>query len=189
MLRPIAESEADSAWLEAAAGSDAYAWATEFGRDHDESGLVSESNVFRYRPLPLLVLRCEPGTRGVELGRLLLAAELASTQVRISMTAEVDEQLDERLAATGIGRQLRDLLAPQIETRQQFLAGLAGLPLGARVRVLGTHGGLLDEISGPFVSAAPVLATGRRELLGVVREQSVSRTMHRYGHVPPELQR
>ncbi|MCZ2263424.1 hypothetical protein, partial [Isoptericola sp. QY 916] len=30
---------------------------------------------------------------------------------------------------------------------------------------------------------APVVASGRRELLAVVREQAVSRTRHRYGHV------
>jgi RHH-type proline utilization regulon transcriptional repressor/proline dehydrogenase/delta 1-pyrroline-5-carboxylate dehydrogenase len=29
----------------------------------------------------------------------------------------------------------------------------------------------------------PVLASGRRELLTVVREQAVSRTLHRFGHV------
>lgn len=150
---------------------------------------MSESNVFRYRPLPLLVLRCEPGTRGVELARLLLAAELASTPVSISMAADVATAMNERLTATGAGRQLRDLLSWQIETTYDFLTSLNGQPMGARVRLLGTHGGLLDQISGPAVSAAPVLATGRRELLSVLREQSVSRTVHRYGHVPPELQR
>ena len=31
----------------------------------------------------------------------------------------------------------------------------------------------------------PVLASGARELLTVVREQAVSRTLHRFGHVPP----
>ncbi|GMA41372.1 hypothetical protein GCM10025883_34170 [Mobilicoccus caccae] len=29
----------------------------------------------------------------------------------------------------------------------------------------------------------PVLATGRRELLFFLREQAISRTMHRYGHL------
>jgi len=31
----------------------------------------------------------------------------------------------------------------------------------------------------------PVLASAARELLTVVREQAVSRTLHRFGHVPP----
>jgi len=29
----------------------------------------------------------------------------------------------------------------------------------------------------------PVLASGRRELLTVLREQAISRTVHRFGHV------
>ena len=34
-----------------------------------------------------------------------------------------------------------------------------------------------------------VLSTGRRELLTFLREQAISRTLHRFGHVPPELVR
>jgi len=34
------------------------------------------------------------------------------------------------------------------------------------------------------VVCGPVLATGRRELLGVLREQATSRTLHRFGHLP-----
>jgi RHH-type proline utilization regulon transcriptional repressor/proline dehydrogenase/delta 1-pyrroline-5-carboxylate dehydrogenase len=37
--------------------------------------------------------------------------------------------------------------------------------------------------TGITVFAGPVLATGRRELLVLLREQAVSRTMHRFGHV------
>jgi RHH-type proline utilization regulon transcriptional repressor/proline dehydrogenase/delta 1-pyrroline-5-carboxylate dehydrogenase len=35
----------------------------------------------------------------------------------------------------------------------------------------------------------PVLAAAGREGLTVVREQAVSRTLHRFGHVPPERSR
>lgn len=189
LLRPIAADANELTWLTTAAGSDAYAWATEFGRDHDESGLVSESNVFRYRRLPLLVIRCQPGTAGVELARLLLAAELATTPVRISADETVASQFAGQLSISGVGRQLLDLLDLKTETADQFIAGTTALPAGARIRVLGEADGLLDQVRGPAISAAPVLATGRRELLGVLREQSVSRTMHRYGHVPPQLRR
>jgi RHH-type proline utilization regulon transcriptional repressor/proline dehydrogenase/delta 1-pyrroline-5-carboxylate dehydrogenase len=42
-----------------------------------------------------------------------------------------------------------------------------------------------DRFSRPGVIAlgGPVLANGRRELLSVVREQTVSRTRHRHGHL------
>ena len=44
---------------------------------------------------------------------------------------------------------------------------------------------LLRELAGEHVTvlAGPVLATGRRELLTVLREQAVSRTRHRFGHL------
>ncbi len=189
LLTPLAEGEAQLAWLESAVGSDAHAWATEFGRDHDESGLVSESNVFRYRSLPQLVVRCEPGTKGVEIARLALAAELAGTPLRVSADASVVTDLAGRLAASGVGRQVFDVLPMETQDRQRFVASTGGLPPGARIRVLGEPGDLLDVVVGVPISAAPVLATGRREMLGVLREQAVSRTMHRYGHVPPELRR
>lgn len=189
LLAPLVGSDAEQAWLDAAVGSDAYAWATEFGRDHDESGLVSESNIFRYRPLPMLVLRCESGVRWMELARMLLAAELAGTPVRISADASVAAGLDDLLAGSGSGRQLAEFLEVQVADREEFVRSTNGLAPGARVRVLGEPGDLLDEVKGAPISGAPVLATGRRELLSVLREQSVSRTMHRYGHVPPELRR
>ena len=34
---------------------------------------------------------------------------------------------------------------------------------------------------------APVVLSGRRELLTVLREQAISRTMHRFGHVSQEV--
>jgi RHH-type proline utilization regulon transcriptional repressor/proline dehydrogenase/delta 1-pyrroline-5-carboxylate dehydrogenase len=37
--------------------------------------------------------------------------------------------------------------------------------------------------AGIFVARAPVLAEGRVELLGYVREQSISRDYHRYGNL------
>jgi len=53
--------------------------------------------------------------------------------------------------------------------------------------VVGDDGmSLLRELAGENVTvlAGPVLATGRRELLSVLREQAVSRTRHRFGHLP-----
>ncbi len=55
------------------------------------------------------------------------------------------------------------------------------------MRVVGPGAGaLLDALWSPQVTVldGPVLATGRRELLAVTREQAVSRTRHRFGHLP-----
>jgi RHH-type proline utilization regulon transcriptional repressor/proline dehydrogenase/delta 1-pyrroline-5-carboxylate dehydrogenase len=57
---------------------------------------------------------------------------------------------------------------------------------GERVRVVGTPPeGLRREAAevGASLVDAPVVADGRREMLTVLREQAISRTRHRFGHV------
>jgi RHH-type proline utilization regulon transcriptional repressor/proline dehydrogenase/delta 1-pyrroline-5-carboxylate dehydrogenase len=57
------------------------------------------------------------------------------------------------------------------------------------VRVVGSAPGLraaaVTRTGEVTVLDAPVVASGRRELMTVVREQAVSRTRHRFGHVDP----
>ena len=65
------------AYLQGAAGSDAHWTATEFGVAKDESGLVGEANVFRYRAYPTPVVRVGPGAHPVALARTVLAAAAA----------------------------------------------------------------------------------------------------------------
>ncbi|HEY2221637.1 proline dehydrogenase family protein, partial [Actinomycetospora sp.] len=91
----------------------------------------------------------------------------------------------------GDGASERDVL------RVRLAGACAGVPVvevgddvapepGERVRVLGTpREGLRREAAevGASLVEAPVLADGRRELLTVLREQAVSVTRHRFGHV------
>ena len=62
---------------------------------------------------------------------------------------------------------------------------------GAAHGLLAHHGEQLARTAGQHgagevtVLDGPVLASAARELLTVVREQAVSRTLHRFGHVPP----
>lgn len=191
-LAPLAGSEAEREWFRAALESDAYAWETEFGRGRDESELRCELNEFRYRPIPLLVVRCEVGTRFVEMARVLAAADLAGAPVRLSLANPVAEELDAKLASSGSGRALADFLAPLRSTPADTAGDwLGATPAGTRVRALGDAGHLRDDLASSHVdvAAGPVLANGRRELLTVMREQSISRTLHRFGHVPPHLVR
>src|SRR5690606_21476034 len=60
-----------------------------------------------------------------------------------------------------------------------------------RLRIIGTGGEaerIVDALYSPAVSivSGPVLATGRREMLSVLREQAISRTLHRFGHLPAD---
>ena len=64
-------TDEERAWLESALASDAAAWADELGVEHDESALVVETNVFRYRPHPRVLVRAGAGARPVEVLRLV----------------------------------------------------------------------------------------------------------------------
>ena len=150
----------DTGWLAWAAADDSRWWQDEFGVEHDPSGLAVESNVLRYRPVPGLVVRVGADALERDVSRVLAAAERASVPVVVSRVAERD---DATFAA-----QVRDGV------------------VGGRIRVIGTAPGLRaaarTRVGEVTVLDGPVLASGRRELLTVLREQAISRTTHRFGH-------
>ncbi|MEJ5943899.1 bifunctional proline dehydrogenase/L-glutamate gamma-semialdehyde dehydrogenase [Pseudokineococcus basanitobsidens] len=174
----------DLAWLRAAAASDSRAWAEEVGVEHDETGLEVEENTFRYRPLPRLRVRCGPGTTARDVARVRLAAARTGTPLEVSVPEGPGRTGAEdlrALAAAGAHP------APRVHVVVEDAAALGErLAGGERLRVLG---GLEPEVAlaaaeaGTSVVPGPALAAGRRELLTVVREQAVSRTRHRFGHV------
>ena len=75
------------------------------------------------------------------------------------------------------------------ESHEAFAARVRSGAVTGRVRVVGSAPGLRDaaatRVGEVTVLDGSVLASGARELLTVVREQAVSRTLHRFGHVPP----
>ncbi|CAM3879195.1 proline dehydrogenase family protein [Tsukamurella ocularis] len=163
-------SDEDVRWLHAAAASDAHAWDAEFGVEHDPTGLASETNVFRYRPLPHLEVRVGAGARPRDLVRLQLAAARTGTRLDVTVGPDAPPMPFD---------------AP-VHTAQDYADGLADRAEPVRIRVLGE--------AEPEVAAAaarhghstlrgPALLSGRRELLSVLREQAVSTTRHRYGHL------
>lgn len=151
----------DAAWLAWARRDDRRVWAAELGREEDVSGLRAEEDVLRYRPVPRLVVRVGDGARGREVARVLSAAELVGVPTTVSDAAD--------------------------EPHEAFAARVAGGEVSGRVRAIGDCPGLRTaaraRLGDVTVLDGPVLASGRRELLTVLREQSVSRTRHRFGHL------
>lgn len=146
-------------WLARAEESDRRAWEKEFGRDHDATGLFCESNLFGYRPLPRIAVRVESGARTVDVARVLSAARRCGCEVLLSDASE--------------------------ESSEEFAARLAGLGT-ERVRVLGRASGRLRiaaRAAGVHLADDPVTSAGRIELLHYLREQTISRTTHRYGNL------
>ncbi len=149
----------EAAWLEKSADSDRAQWIAEFGAEHDATGLFCEANTFRYRPLPKVVVRVEAGGAERDVVRVRQAAEQVGVPVEISHH--------------------------ETESTEAFASRLGSLKL-ERVRVLGTVPPELRAAAiaaGVHVADDPVTSDGRIELLHYLREQAVSRTLHRYGNV------
>lgn len=157
----------DAGWLAWALADDEQWWTSELGVEHDPSGLTVEANVLRYRPVEALTVRVGDGARERETTRVLAAAERAGVPVSVSRREEEDD-------AT-------------------FAARVRSGAVSGRVRVVGASTGLREAARSRTgevtVLDGPVLASGRRELLTVLREQAVSRTLHRFGHVSPDARR
>jgi RHH-type proline utilization regulon transcriptional repressor/proline dehydrogenase/delta 1-pyrroline-5-carboxylate dehydrogenase len=137
------------------------AWTGHFSKEHDPSALRCESNVFRYRPCRGVILRLETRDACV-IERAQLAAKITGTPLTISVREdESDAQFIARL--------------PELAKGAEFLRTIA--PPGDEV-LRTSHGAGLNWIN------APLLASGRIELTRWLREQSVSRTRHRYGQLP-----
>ncbi|MEJ4109396.1 proline dehydrogenase family protein [Corynebacterium bovis] len=167
-------STADTQWLRRAAESDAHAWSTEFGVEHDNTALVTESNVFRYRPLltPLRI-RVHADAAPRDVLRLHLAAAITGTEIDVSSTVETAASMGE------LGMRFRTC------TDEEFAAAVAVSP-STRVRAVGTAPDGLYEAaveSGSVILDQDVLPDGRRELLPFLLEQAVSTTEHRFGYI------
>jgi RHH-type proline utilization regulon transcriptional repressor/proline dehydrogenase/delta 1-pyrroline-5-carboxylate dehydrogenase len=105
-------------------------------------------------------------------------------------------------AARTAGAKFELSLAESVASARPYLQGLAGVtvrvepaaacagrvPHFARVRAIGPAEPELRaaaEAALVHVAAAPVLQTGRIELLRYLREQSLSHRYHRYGNLAP----
>jgi RHH-type proline utilization regulon transcriptional repressor/proline dehydrogenase/delta 1-pyrroline-5-carboxylate dehydrogenase len=151
----------DDAWLAWAQQDDARVWHDDLGVDRDPTGLAAEENTLRHRPVPHLTVRVGADARDRDLARVLSVARTVGVPVTVSRAAD--------------------------ETDDAFAARVVAGEVTGRVRVVGTAPGLraaatlrTGEVT---VLDAPVVASARRELMTVVREQAVSRTRHRFGHI------
>ncbi|HET8976657.1 MAG TPA: proline dehydrogenase family protein [Solirubrobacteraceae bacterium] len=134
----------------------------------DETGLLAEANVFRYRPLHRVLLRAGADIEDRDVELALAAARAFTTTVTVSspvprtlpvdVTIEDEPSLAQRLDRTG-AEKLR-------------LLGDAGAELR-----LAAHDSVL------WLDDVPVVADPAREALRWAREQAISETRHRHGNI------
>jgi RHH-type proline utilization regulon transcriptional repressor/proline dehydrogenase/delta 1-pyrroline-5-carboxylate dehydrogenase len=154
--------------LDAAVRSDAHWWADEFAVDRDPSGLFCEANVFRYRPLPDLVVRVAADAAELDVARVLCAVQRSGSPVTVSVHQDYAGPLgevDHVRASAG-----------------EFAATVTGRP-PARIRALGSVPVPEALPAAPNVDRRAVVLNGRIELARYLREQAVSRTLHRFGNI------
>jgi RHH-type proline utilization regulon transcriptional repressor/proline dehydrogenase/delta 1-pyrroline-5-carboxylate dehydrogenase len=140
-----------------ASGSYRRAWAEHFGRDNDAAGLACEANILRYRPLDRVIV--------------IVEADDADARALASLAAGV----------CGVPLTL-------VESEAMAITLLDGLQVPWATRIRAPHGasvGLLGPAHdrGVVVDASPLVGDGRAELSHWLLEQSVSRTLHRYGRL------
>ncbi|UNK71327.1 bifunctional proline dehydrogenase/L-glutamate gamma-semialdehyde dehydrogenase [Microbacterium sp. H1-D42] len=182
-------------WLRQAALSDAVAWDREFGQVRDVSQLGVERNLFRYRPVPVIV-RATADAGLHEVLRVVLAGIRSGAQFVLSvptgLPAGVRGQLSdlEVLVAVEsdgewIDRMARRGDAAVVEVEDSSLADAGRVRLiGARDGVAALHADLARAVGGDpdlAVYDNEVTSAGRLELLPFVHEQAISITAHRFG--------
>ncbi|MCU1390477.1 MAG: putA [Ilumatobacteraceae bacterium] len=134
-------------------------WTTWFAVDHDPSGLRSERNVLRHRPLDGVVLRIDSSTPAADVAAARAAAARCAVTLTVSdADSESEGALRTRLTAIGAER-VRSLV-----------------PVSAEMRIW-----LLDHTIG--LDTRSITGHGRVELGRWTKEQAISETTHRYGRL------
>jgi RHH-type proline utilization regulon transcriptional repressor/proline dehydrogenase/delta 1-pyrroline-5-carboxylate dehydrogenase len=177
--RCLAElADADGrALVRASAASYARAWRTHFGREHDPRAVLGERNTLRYRPCRRVFVR---GTAAgaVPLSQVVLAARAAGVPLTVSLPPD---------SPPAAWLNQCDGVELVVEAEAGFVERLAHPGDTERLRVwepISTAARAAAAAIGLTVIDAPVVANGRLELRWYLREQTVSRVLHRYGNVP-----
>ena len=132
--------------------------------------------MLRYRPLPSVIVRVAtgPAASPFALARVVLAA-VAAGVTGLTLSAQP--------GARGSSPQLSGIPVV-VESENEVVTRLAEAR-ESRVRLLGDEPGLTALEPAVHVDARAPVLLGRIELLRYLREQTVSRTLHRFGSVVP----
>lgn len=155
-------------------------WAQKFQHDHDPSRIIGEDNLLQYRPYHGICFRIQPQNAPLDILRVCAAALATSTPIQISWTRG-----ETPIEITHEWKKLMPTFRFIEESEALFLERLK---LGAfrRVRLLSSVSATWHHTaaeSATFLDIAPVLSSGRFELLHTLREVAISSHYHRYGNL------
>ena len=166
--------DAHETGVDAAAAHYKHWWDSHFGRVTELAGLSCESNQLRYRPAAAgVTVRVTEDVPDEEVAKALCAAEVTGTPVRVSS------------AVTRRGWRARAGTTLDVESAEALAASLRDAG-GIRLRLLGeAEPEVLAAAADNAVTVLdePMCSHGRVELVRWLREQVVTRSLHRYGNV------
>ncbi|WP_417555092.1 bifunctional proline dehydrogenase/L-glutamate gamma-semialdehyde dehydrogenase [Microbacterium sp.] len=177
-------------WLRQAALSDAVAWDREFGQVRDVSQLGVERNLFRYRPVPVMV-RAAADAPLASLLRVVLAGIRSGASFFVSVPEGVPAAVRAELGAleVPVAVETESEWIQRVRQRSPESAKVGRVRLiGRRGAVADLHRTLSDAVGGdPDVAVYDneVTSAGRLELLPFLHEQAIAITAHRFGNPDP----
>src|SRR5690606_24459315 len=184
-------------WLRQAALSDAVAWDREFGQVRDVSQLGVERNLFRYRPVPVMV-RAAADAELQELLRVVLAGIRSGADFFVSVPEGVPAGVRAEFGALGvmIAVETDEEWLQRMQPRDAAVETAEEVPLrpervrlvGGRDAVAALHRALVEQTGSDVALAVyddEVTSAGRIELLPFLHEQAISITAHRFGNPDP----
>jgi RHH-type proline utilization regulon transcriptional repressor/proline dehydrogenase/delta 1-pyrroline-5-carboxylate dehydrogenase len=149
-------------------------WRRHYGAAIDASGLRSESNVLRYHPVAGVIARLDASATDEQVAVLRSAATTVGVALELSVPAGAS-------AVDGV-----DGVDMVVEDEADLAARL-GATGAERLRALAPIGDALASAchnAGITIDDTPLTGHGRVELHCWLKEQAVSRTLHRHGRVP-----
>jgi RHH-type proline utilization regulon transcriptional repressor/proline dehydrogenase/delta 1-pyrroline-5-carboxylate dehydrogenase len=175
-----AVSEEEQATLRASAASYALAWQQHFAKKHEPIPIRGEQNVFQYRPCRRVLIRADATSLA---GRLALCQALLAAR-----TCEVPVTVS--LSSGHPSAWLHDIegVSPVVESETDLMRRFGASDGVERLRAIdpiSLNARAASHEPGVPIVDAPVVASGRLELRWYLREQTVSRVVHRYGNVMP----
>ena len=154
-------------------------WDRHFGRATELAGLTSESNELLYRPFtPGVIVRAGDNVPDDDLRKAVGLSELTGTPVSFSVP-RARPHMGRRVDVSGV-----DVVVESGESFASSLARRRGS--GARLRLLGELEPAVVQAgaqAGLSLLDEPICSCGRIELPRWLREQVLTRSLHRYGNV------
>lgn len=155
-------------------------WGHRFKHDHDPTRILGQDNLFQYRSFMGICLRIQQDDAPLDILRSLAAALTCETPIQVSFTKGKTP-----LTVSDQWKHLMPLFRIVEESEEHFLQRVHA---GAfkRLRLLSKPSlAILTAASESFchVDHAPVLSSGRFELLHYLREVAISCDYHRYGNL------